>query len=166
MAIRIYWVRDGGAGRLAVVARPRSAASFRELKAAGIDVLVSLLEADEAAEVGLSDAARHCADVGIEFVSMAVTDHGIPASVEDMHAMVGYLAGCKRQGLGVGAHCFAGLGRSPLLAAAILIHDGIGHEDAIALVTQARGEKVPEAARQHEWLRHYASMVARGRDEA
>ncbi|MEZ5855607.1 MAG: dual specificity protein phosphatase family protein [Hyphomicrobiaceae bacterium] len=164
MATRIYWLRDPAPGRLAVVARPRTAASFGQLKAAGIDVLVSLLEADEAAEVGLADAAEHCERAGIEFISMAVMDHGIPQSFEDMHAIVDYLARRRRDGLGVGAHCFAGLGRSPLLVAAILICEGLSADEAIARVSDARGVAVPEMKHQHEWLQRYAAQLAEARE--
>ena len=38
---RVYWVDAPAIGRLGVVARPRSASAFAELKAEGIDVLVS-----------------------------------------------------------------------------------------------------------------------------
>jgi protein-tyrosine phosphatase len=59
-------------------------------------------------------------------------------------------------GRGVGAHCFAGLGRSPLLVAAVLINHGHSDEDAIDLVSAARGYRVPEMDDQHDWLFDFA----------
>jgi protein-tyrosine phosphatase len=156
LVAQIYWIETDGPGRLAVVGRPRSHAIFRQLKTGGIDVLVSMLEADEAAEVGLSDAAKHCEDAGIEFISVGITDHGVPASFEDMEAMASYLVRKLDGGLGVAAHCFAGLGRSPLMIATVLIQRGLSHEAAIALVSKARGYSVPEMASQHDWLYQFA----------
>ena len=153
---RIYWVDAPLEGRLAVVARPRSPAQIAALKPAGIDILVSLLEADEAAELGLAEASLHCTKAGIEFISVAITDHGVPRSYEDMETVVGYLAGQLGQGLGIGAHCFAGLGRSPLLVAATLIDLGFTLDTAIEMVSEARGYDVPEMGSQHDWLLGYA----------
>lgn len=126
------------------------------MKADGIDVLVSLLEADEAECVGLADEAGQCARAGIEFLSLPVTDHGIPDSFEMVEIAVARLARLIDAGRGVGAHCFAGLGRSPLLVAAMLIEHGYSVEEAIGLVSAARGCAVPEMDGQHAWLAKFA----------
>ncbi|MDX2155219.1 MAG: dual specificity protein phosphatase family protein [Hyphomicrobiaceae bacterium] len=148
----IYWVDAPLRGRLAVVSRPRSPAHFGALKAGGIDVLVSMLEPDEAESVGLADEARHCAEVGIEFMHLPITDHGVPTSFTSMEQALVAIAGHLEQGRGVGAHCFAGLGRSPLLVAAVLIHHGHTDETAVELVSEARGTSVPEMDEQYAWL--------------
>lgn len=157
----IYWVDAPAAGRLAVVGRPRSVAAFGELKAAGIDVLVSLLERDEAEDVGLADEAGHCQRAGIEFVHLPVMDHGIPSTDAIIDAAVADLSGRLRRGQGVGAHCFAGLGRSPLLISAMLIHSGHSDSEAIEMVSAARGHRVPEMDSQHAWLMSYAMRLGR-----
>ncbi|MFV0296162.1 MAG: hypothetical protein ACK5JT_08595 [Hyphomicrobiaceae bacterium] len=159
MAATIYWVDDGGPGKVAVVQRPRSAAIYGELKRGGIDVLVSMLKPDEEVEVGLGNAAAYCEACGIEFVSVPVVDHGLPQSVEDTYAIVDHLCGCRRLGLGVGAHCFAGLGRSPLMISAMLIHGGLSARRAVELVSDARGAAVPEMPCQQEWLRSYEAFL-------
>jgi protein-tyrosine phosphatase len=161
MPAHIYWVDFAGPGRLAVVGRPRSAGVIREMKAAGIDVLVSMLEVEEAIEVGLADEAERCQRAGIEFINASVTDHGTPTSFEQIEALAGRLAGHLAAGRGVGAHCFAGLGRSPLLVASVLIHLGHDDADAIERVSAARGFPVPEMASQHEWLLELARRRGR-----
>ena len=149
---RVFWVEAQLPGRIAVVTRPRSIADFAALKAAGVDVLVSMLEAEEAEDVGLGDEAGHCARADIEFISVPITDHGIPDSFEVVEAAVARIAERLANGLGVGAHCYAGLGRSPLLVASVLIHHGHSDSEAIELVSGARGCDVPEMDSQHAWL--------------
>lgn len=157
----IYWVDAPAVGRLAVVGRPRTVGTFSNLKAAGIDVLVSLLESDEADDVGLADEAGYCRRAGIEFVHLPIMDHGIPIADAVIDAAVAELTGRLRRGQGVGAHCFAGLGRSPLLISALLIHSGLGDGEAIEMVSAARGHAVPEMESQHTWLMNYAMRLGR-----
>ena len=153
----IFWVEAPAAGRLAVVSRPRVLASFTELKASGIDVLVSLLEDEEAADVGLGDEAAHCRVAGIEPVSVPIADHGVPASLTAIDVPVAAIVRYLEAGRGVGAHCYAGLGRSPLLVAATLIRLGHTVGDAIEQVSRARGCPVPEMDSQHAWLEAFAA---------
>lgn len=152
----IFWVNASFPGRVAVVGRPRRTSHFKALKAAGIDVLVSLLEREEAKCAGLDDEADHCARVGIEFMSLPVTDHGIPNTFAKVEYAVTALSYHLGAGRGVGAHCFAGLGRSPLLVAALLIAHGRSNDEAVALVSAARGHRVPEMGEQHDWLFDFA----------
>ena len=152
----LYWVEAALPGRLAVVSRPRIEGHFSSLKAAGVDVVVSLLEELEAADVGLADEAAWCRNAGIEFVSLAVTDHGIPASFEAVDDVLAMLKEHIRIGCGVAAHCFAGLGRSPLLAASVLIDHGWSDDEAVEAVSKARGCRVPEMEAQHRWLMELA----------
>ena len=158
---RVFWVEASIPGRIAVVARPRSMLHFVELKRLGVDVLVSMLEPDEAKEVGLDREAEHCARAGIEYLSVPITDHGVPGSFESIDAAVADITIHLARGRGVGAHCYAGLGRSPLMVASILIHHGLSHRKAIDLVSAARGLPVPEMDSQHVWLFNYALRGSR-----
>lgn len=148
----IYWVATPSKGRLAVVGRPRSPGAFAELKAAGIDVLVSLLEPEEAAAVGLAGEAAFCADAGMHFLTVPITDHGTPASIARVEAAIAAIQPLLGAGQGIGAHCYAGLGRSPLMIAALLVANGMTAREAIARVSAGRGRAVPEMASQHQWL--------------
>ena len=160
--LMIFWVESSVPGRVAVVSRPRSVAHFARMKARGIDVLVSMMEPKEAEELGLGDEAGHCARAGIEFLSVPITDHGIPDSFETIERAVAALSSHLAAGRGVAAHCYAGLGRSPLMVASLLIHHGYSDADAIALVSEARGYDVPEMDDQHVWLSDFAMRYRRG----
>jgi hypothetical protein len=57
-----YWVETGNQLRVAIVPRPRGGDwledELDQMKRAGVDVLVSMLQVDEAAELGLSSEAE------------------------------------------------------------------------------------------------------------
>lgn len=153
---RIYWVDAPMRGRLAVVSRPRKALHVSALKAAGVDTLVSLLAPDEAIDVGLGQEADWCAETGVSFLNIPIIDHGVPSSFQVIEDAMDELANELKAGRGVAAHCFAGLGRSPLLVASVLVHLGWSDLDAVAAVSQARGYDVPEMHAQHLWLAEFA----------
>ena len=58
---RLFWIEHGGAGRLAITARPRADdwldAEVDAWNAAGVDLVVSLLEPSEVSELGLGREA-------------------------------------------------------------------------------------------------------------
>jgi protein-tyrosine phosphatase len=49
-------------------------------------------------------------------------------------------------------HCRAGIGRSGLFAAGMLLYAGMDAEQAFAHVGKMRGLRVPETLDQHNWL--------------
>src|SRR5262245_61231239 len=91
MRPEVYWLDLPGSGRLAIMPRPRAGdwlddeiAGWREQ---GIDVIVSLLEAEEIAELGLQREAVRCHDFGMEFVSFPIPDSGVPATQREAMAL-------------------------------------------------------------------------------
>jgi protein-tyrosine phosphatase len=152
--LRLYWIDAKMAGRLAVMPRPHPR-SFMDLKAAGVDVLASLLEPHEAEQAGLSAQADLCAAAHIDFLHLPVVDHGVPRAIESVASAAARLGAELDAGRGVAVHCWAGQGRSPLLAAAVLIERGMGAVAATDLISAARGMRVPEMAAQQAWLDGY-----------
>ena len=65
----VFWIDCVKEGRLGIMARPRGGdwldGEIRSLAEAGIKVLVSLLTADEVAELELQDEERLCGECGI-----------------------------------------------------------------------------------------------------
>ena len=59
------------------------------------------------------------------------------------------------EGSGLVVHCRQGIGRSSLLAAALLQHAGLDHETAFTRIEAARGRPVPDTAEQKEWVRAF-----------
>lgn len=152
----LYWIPGPWRGRLAIVARPRGsdwlADEVSGWRRAGIDVVVSLLEAEESAQLELQDERRLVEAGGISFLSFPIPDCGVPASTPAAIALISDITAALEQGNDVAIHCRQGVGRSGLIAAAVLGACGVGAEQAIEIVGRARGVAVPETADQRRWL--------------
>jgi protein-tyrosine phosphatase len=157
----IYWVRDLVRGRLAVVTRPDPAyglaGQLKSLRADGIDVLVSLIQTDEAIRLGLAWEANVAAEEGLVFHNLPTDDFGVPTSLEAAGALIDTVAADIDAGRAVGVHCFAGRGRSPLFACGVLVRLGMDPEAAIEAVSTARGRRIPETEAQRQWIFDFAS---------
>jgi protein-tyrosine phosphatase len=129
------------------------------LRRQGIDVLVSLLGLDEAAELGLADEPVACDAAGLEFLGFPIPDFGTPNDALKFIQTSNDLVGLIRMGKSIAVHCRQGIGRSGLLAVSVLLGTGVPLEAAIDAVSQARGVPVPEAPAQVEWLRQHQNQL-------
>ena len=158
-----YWMDTGQAGRLAILPRPRGGDwledEARAWSRAGIDTVVSLLEPEEAADLELADEERMAQMAGIQFVSLPVPDRGVPESRPAVSALAAALAELVMAGKRVGLHCRQGVGRSAVLAAAVLITLGVEPTAALARIANARGVPVPETPEQRQWVLDFARRL-------
>ncbi|MCL5995429.1 MAG: dual specificity protein phosphatase family protein [Chloroflexi bacterium] len=163
MAAEIYWIPEAHAGRLAVMPRPRAGDwledEIKTLRVAGVDAIVSLLTPVEAAELGLADEPRLCQNRHIEFISFPIADMQVPASPAATIKLVRRICTLLQQGKGVAIHCRAGIGRSGLLAACVLVSQGLEVADAFAAISMARGTAVPETEEQRAWVAGVARVL-------
>jgi protein-tyrosine phosphatase len=152
----MYKVGTMGAGFLAVMACPTidaaEPASIANIAKLGIKLVVSLLEPGEARTLGLEGERLEVKAHGMEFVSFPIPDMGLPASVLDFTSLTKSLFAQVNAGSNTLLHCRAGIGRSGLLAAGVLLHAGMNAEEAFAYVSKMRGIRVPETPDQHDWL--------------
>jgi protein-tyrosine phosphatase len=155
-----HWIPAPAAGRLAILPRPRGGDWLSDeigaWRRAGVDVVVSLLTPDEAADLELNGEAAACREQGIEFVSFPVPDRGLPASRPAMTDLVTRLAERVADGKTVAAHCRQGVGRAALAAVCVLIALGEDAEAAVRAVGAARGCPVPETPEQRRWVAEFA----------
>lgn len=157
----LFWIPGPWRGRLAIVSRPRGgdwlgdeAAGWRR---AGVDVVVSLLEDGEAAQLELGREGEVARLNGIDFISFPIPDRGVPASAPMVLPLLKKIAGALDQDKNVAVHCRQGIGRSGMIAAGVLVSSGAGADEAIKAVTKARGVPVPETPAQLEWLQRLSS---------
>jgi protein-tyrosine phosphatase len=156
---QIYWV-EASVGRLAVLARPRGGDGLPHevgaWKDQGLHFVVSLLTDEEERDLGLG-SERSCVEaVGMAFISYPIDDGGTPASTHEARDLIDRLVGFLRAGLAVGIHCRAGIGRSPMMVAAVLTTAGVSLRSALRDLCHARGVPVPETEEQLAWLQEFA----------
>lgn len=116
----------------------------------GIDVLVSALTGPEVVELGLADEPRAAAAAGLQFVAIPIPDRTVP-DLTSVLPTLRSLAARLHEGAHIVTHCRAGIGRSSLLAAALLVLDGIDPDTAWNRIERARGLAVPDTVEQREW---------------
>jgi hypothetical protein len=115
--------------------------------------LVTLLErgefaVDELALLGIHDLPARARLHGIELDWVAIPDGGVPASLEQLVALVGRIVAAARAGHIVVIHCRAGLGRTGLVAAACLCALGASVTEALATIRATRPGAVEHAAQE------------------
>ena len=152
----IYEVERIGSGLLSIMGRPRAGEwvtdEFQGLSQLGVTDIISLLESHEAQELGLSEEEQFCTDVGIEFHAYPIPDRGLPRSSEDVSRLACATYHRCAGGRHTAIHCRAGIGRSGLIVAAVLLHCGFEVSEAFEAVSKARGIRVPDTEEQAEWL--------------
>jgi protein-tyrosine phosphatase len=119
----------------------------------GVDIVVSLLQNSEVYDTGLEKEEFFCVRYGIEFISFPIKDRYIPDSLPHTVELVKYLHKTFSQDKkSIAIHCRAGIGRSSLIAACLLILDGENPETVYELISEARGLHIPDSEEQSVWL--------------
>jgi protein-tyrosine phosphatase len=103
---------------------------LRILRHAGVDVIVSALTAAEAEELGLTAEALECTQNGLLFISFPIEDRSLPTDQTKFDSLVDQLLQFSRNGKAIVVHCRAGIGRSSLIAACVLVKMGLSPEIA------------------------------------
>ena len=156
MNTEMFRIETIGQGYFAVMAHPASngdpGSAISEIAANGIGQVISLLEAGETRALGLDCEGELVSAHSMEFLSFPVPDMGLPASVEDFTRLSWRVYQQVESGINTLVHCRGGIGRSGMLAAAVLLHTGLDAQQAFIRVTQMRGMRVPETTGQGTWL--------------
>ena len=151
----IYTVARDLPGTLSTMPAPAGGAdldaSIAELAGQGVDVLVSLLPPEQATGLGLAAEEAAAVRAGLSFRAFPIADFGVPERAP-AEAFLELVAGDLDQGKHVAVHCWGGVGRSSLVAAAVLVARGAGAEEAWAQIGEARGVPVPETDEQRQWV--------------
>jgi protein-tyrosine phosphatase len=164
MPVEMYKIGSIGEGFVAIMARPSleadAVASIINIARLGIQQVVSLLEPNEARNLGLNAEREQVKAHGMGFISFPIPDMGLPPSVEDYALLSKKLFNQVNAGVNTLIHCHAGIGRSGLLVAGILLHCDMDPQQAFAYASRMRGIRVPETPEQEQWLSaNYASIL-------
>ncbi len=161
--MNIFWLDLDTPGRLGMMPRPRGGDWLEDelalFKRQGVNVLVSMLESDEAHRLELDQEQTLCEAQEIEFHTYPVRDRDVPTSQREVCELATTLAEKLSDGQDVIVHCRGGIGRSGLMAASIMIVLGLGVDEVLSRLRKTRGLKVPETDEQVEWVRRFADAV-------
>ena len=164
MQAKVYWVVGPWRGRLGILPRPRGGDWIGDETTAwreeGIDVVVSLLEPDEEAQLVLEGEAAAAAARGIDFRPFPIPDRGVPESRESVAELAGEIGDALGTGRNVAVHCRQGIGRSGMIVGSVLLAAGKDLSTALKAVQEARGLEVPETDEQRRWLGDFALWLA------
>jgi protein-tyrosine phosphatase len=157
MTPELFWIPGPWLGKLAIVTRPRGGDWLEDeadgWRRAGVEVVVSLLESREAAQLELNEEGDVAEAKGLHFIAFPIPDRGVPESTGDAVSMLSNIGRLLEKGKKVAVHCRQGMGRSGLIAASLLVTSGVSADRAINVVSEARGRSIPETPAQFEWIR-------------
>lgn len=160
--MELYPVQGPWSGRLAVCSRPRAGSWLEDdilaLRDANLDILVSALVHEEIAKLGIEAVPEMCATHGIEYVHFPVGNLQVPGISVALPVLT-RLHAALRDGHGLAVHCFASVGRSPTVAAALLVMGGVTPVEAWQRIETVRGRQVPDTNEQRDWVLQFAPDV-------
>jgi protein-tyrosine phosphatase len=158
----IFWIDGNPPPGLAIVLRPRGGDWLEDellrIKRTGVTTLVSLLEDEEALELGLGEERLLATTVGLTYLQHPIPDRHTPDSVGFRQFVKG-LADRLQAGERIGVHCRGSIGRASITAACTLIHLGWNPEKALASIEATRGCAIPDTSEQRDWILHYKANV-------
>ena len=165
MGPELSWVEGSWPGKLAVTPRPRGGDWLQDevssWKRAGVSVVLSLLTPQEELEFDLGDEAAEVRNLGLKFLSLPIPDRHVPSSETKFAEVLEQTNSALSKGKNVLVHCRQGVGRSGLVAACLLIKNGMSSSAAIDAVSAARGVAVPETREQRDWIEHYSPALTK-----
>jgi protein-tyrosine phosphatase len=155
MRAEMYEIIPCPVGRLAIMPRPRGGDWLRgeiaSLRTSDVTDVVSMLTPEEEVELGLQSEPKFCRETGLHFHRHPVVDRGIPVQ-PGFDAFIDMLMPVLAQPGFIAIHCRAGIGRSTVVAAALLRRLGLSAQDAITLISNARGFDVPDTDEQLDFI--------------
>jgi len=159
MQAEVHWICEIKKGRLGTMPRPRGGDwledEIRSLNELGVDVVVSLLENHETRELDIEQEQACCEAIGISFLSFPIRDRDVPQSIPETRKLVQAIFDRLGDGENVVIHCRAGIGRSSVVAACVMMLSGVVAEEAFRQIENARGCFVPDTPEQRDWVTRF-----------
>lgn len=150
----IFWL-ESPFQNLGICSRPKEINLEEEiqfLKSKKLDVLVSCLTESEVFELGLKNEKQICKTNQIEFINFPIQDRNIPESLYSFKKLLLNLKQKYLENKKILIHCRAGIGRSALTLAGVLILLGENKNNVFEIISKARKLKVPDTKEQEECI--------------
>jgi protein-tyrosine phosphatase len=159
----IFWINGNSPPGLAIVLRPRGGDWLEDelsrMRLAGITTLVSLLEDEEALELGLGEEKILATKAGMTYLQHPIPDRHTPPDSLGFRQFVKSLVERLQAGERIGVHCRGSIGRASITAACTLIHLGWNPGKALAAIEAARGCTIPDTPEQRDWILRYRAAA-------
>jgi protein-tyrosine phosphatase len=147
MRAQLYSIQGLPAGQVSSMARPRGGDwlpdEIQAIRAADVDILVSLLTPDEVRELDLREEAECCRRQEVIYLSFPIPDRHTPPFSARTFTFLEQLYRQVAAGKHVAVHCRQGLGRATLMAASVLVLTGFSPDQAFERLSVVRGYPVP-----------------------
>ena len=160
MSTELHWIKGPWPGRLALSARPRGGDWLEDevsgWKRSGVNLILSLLTADEEQALDLVGEGAVAQKQGLEFTAFPIADRQVPKSEAQLRQTLEKINATLLSGRNVLVHCRQGVGRTGLVGACLLIKNGMSPGAAVETLSIARGVAVPETTEQREWIERFA----------
>jgi protein-tyrosine phosphatase len=157
------WVKSIEPWKLAILSRPRSgerlASEIAGWRSAGIGMVVSMLTAGEVNELELAQESSLSLAEGLIFVSCPIPDRGVPSNLAAFRECFRQAKSALDDGVAVGVHCRAGIGRTGLFCASLLVSSGRQVSEAFEVLSASRGVEMPDTEQQYQWVEKHAKSL-------
>ena len=123
----------------------------------GISSVVSMIDADECRLIGVPSLAAQAVAAGLDWRDFPITDRAVPErdQAAAFQQLLADLSAMLDEGARLAIHCQAGLGRSGLLGAALLVWRGVTADEAITTIRRCRPGAI-ETDGQERYIRSLA----------
>ncbi|MEM6901394.1 MAG: dual specificity protein phosphatase family protein [Pseudomonadota bacterium] len=163
MLPELYKIEEAsGGGVISIMRRPSSewlSDDIEKLSAQCVSHIVCLLTGSEVVELGLQGEEEICRSRQICFRSFPIEDRGVPENATAFISLIHELGLIFESGGHIAIHCRAGIGRSGLSAAAILVAQGMKCDEAFDRISERRRVSVPDTEDQRRWIdMHLAAL--------
>ena len=151
-------------GSLSIMPCPPARALERildDLKKDGMNVVLSMLPPAEAAKLGVAEESTNCAARDLTFLTHPIADFHLPDTAE-FSELIQTLVDRLNAGERIAVHCRAGIGRSGMVAACVLIALGNSASKAITIVSDARGVSIPDTVEQADFISLFEQQFKSG----
>lgn len=158
--MNLYWITTQNPLRLAIATRPRGGDwlcdDIQSIGRSGVDILVSMLTEEEANELTLASEFSECRSANVTFLNFPIEDRSIPPLDGQFTTFVDDLVQDMKKGKSVAVHCRAGIGRSSVLTACLLVRFGASPLEAFRNIENARRCRVPDTEEQIDFVKRFA----------
>jgi protein-tyrosine phosphatase len=114
-----------------------------------VQTLVTLLETEEMARLGVPNLLTEAKKCGLDVIHFPIVDVSVPP-IDEAQKVIAELLTRKDQGIVV--HCNGGLGRSGVVVGCLLRALGVSASDARKRLVAARGPQCPETEVQRAFI--------------